>query len=86
MLESHISSHLPTWRTAVVFVNVLKTRFPPSITFMGGAIGVGNTGPCAEFNIQNDPEAAKIVCDSGIKVQSWCDGVLKTSSLHLYLG
>ncbi|KAJ1487697.1 Inosine/uridine-preferring nucleoside hydrolase domain-containing protein [Baffinella frigidus] len=39
-----------------------------SITLMGGAIGSGNRGPCAEFNIQNDPEAAKIVCDSGIKV------------------
>jgi len=31
---------------------------------------VGNRGACAEFNIRNDPEAARIVFDSGGKVNS----------------
>lgn len=35
------------------------------VIFMGGAIGLGNTGVAAEFNIQIDPEAASIVFDSG---------------------
>jgi len=35
---------------------------------MGGAIGSGNTGPAAEFNIQVDPEAAHVVFESGLKV------------------
>mmetsp|Transcript_58363 Transcript_58363/g.137534 ORF Transcript_58363/g.137534 Transcript_58363/m.137534 type:complete len:176 (-) Transcript_58363:402-929(-) len=38
------------------------------IVIMGGAMGVGNTGPVSEFNIQIDPEAAKIVFESGLKV------------------
>jgi len=46
--------------------------FPPEsrpvIFCMGGAIGEGNTGARAEFNIQCDPEAAKIVFESGLKV------------------
>lgn len=37
-----------------------------SITMMGGALGIGNTHPVAEFNIENDPEAARIVFESGI--------------------
>eukprot|EP00882_Tetradesmus_deserticola_P003052 GHRQ01003240.1.p1 GENE.GHRQ01003240.1~~GHRQ01003240.1.p1 ORF type:complete len:358 (+),score=180.11 GHRQ01003240.1:127-1200(+) len=36
------------------------------ITIMGGALGVGNTGPVQEFNIQVDPEAAKVVFEAGV--------------------
>lgn len=36
------------------------------IVFMGGAMGLGNWEPSVEFNIFVDPEAAKIVINSGI--------------------
>lgn len=36
------------------------------IVLMGGAIGVGNASPAAEFNVLADPEAAHIVFTSGI--------------------
>lgn len=36
------------------------------IVFMGGAIGLGNTGVAAEFNMEIDPEAAHVVFHSGI--------------------
>mmetsp|Transcript_19192 Transcript_19192/g.38731 ORF Transcript_19192/g.38731 Transcript_19192/m.38731 type:complete len:327 (+) Transcript_19192:341-1321(+) len=54
-------------------VALLMTLFPEikskinKIVFMGGAIGLGNTGPVMEFNIQIDPEAAAIVLQSGVE-------------------
>jgi purine nucleosidase len=40
-----------------------------NITIMGGAVATeGNVSPCAEANIANDPEAAKIVLESGLDI------------------
>ncbi len=39
------------------------------IVLMGGAIGRGNSGVYAEFNIHYDPEAAKIVFESGLPIR-----------------
>jgi inosine-uridine nucleoside N-ribohydrolase len=41
---------------------------PARIVLMGGAIGLGNVTPAAEFNIWADPEAAARVFASGIEV------------------
>ncbi|KAL4450693.1 hypothetical protein ABPG77_001049 [Micractinium sp. CCAP 211/92] len=38
------------------------------VTIMGGCLGVGNTGPVMEFNIQTDPEAARMVFESGVRL------------------
>ncbi len=38
------------------------------IVLMGGAIGLGNVTPAAEFNIWVDPEAASVVFESGLDV------------------
>lgn len=46
----------------------LKKRIP-QILCMGGSVTTGNYSPCAEFNIYVDPEAAKIVFDSGIVIK-----------------
>jgi len=45
-------------------LNALEKK--PPIFFMGGAVGEGNTGARAEFNVQCDPEAAHIVLESGL--------------------
>jgi len=48
-------------------IAILLKAFPDiknkirEITIMGGAIGLGNWSPAAEFNILVDPEAAAIV-------------------------
>ena len=41
---------------------------PERIVVMGGAIAEGNVTPAAEFNIWEDPEAARRVFESGIEV------------------
>jgi len=38
------------------------------IVLMGGSIGPGNTTPAAEFNIYVDPEAARMVFESGLRI------------------
>jgi len=38
------------------------------VVLMGGAIGLGNVTPAAEFNIGADPEAARAVFESGLPI------------------
>ena len=49
-------------------IDLFPDECRPVIFCMGGAVGDGNTGARAEFNIQCDPEAAKIVFESGLRV------------------
>jgi inosine-uridine nucleoside N-ribohydrolase len=53
-------------------VSQLLTEYPEvrpeRIVLMGGAIGLGNITPAAEFNIWADPEAAAIVFDSELDI------------------
>ena len=62
-------------------IAALLTEFPDvkrmieAIVIMGGAYsvteyGYGNETPVAEFNIYSDPEAAKIVLESGVAVKA----------------
>jgi purine nucleosidase/pyrimidine-specific ribonucleoside hydrolase len=57
----------PLTNIALLLINYPDSgKYISKIVSMGGAMGVGNTGPVAEFNIQVDPEAAQLVFHSKI--------------------
>lgn len=55
-------------------IALLLARYPElagrlgRVVLMGGAVGLGNVTPAAEFNVWQDPEAAKRVFHSGLDV------------------
>ncbi|MFC3189889.1 pyrimidine-specific ribonucleoside hydrolase RihA [Pseudocitrobacter faecalis] len=53
------------------------------IVIMGGAMGLGNWTPAAEFNIYVDPEAAEIVFQSGIPVVMAGLDVTHKAQIHI---
>ena len=55
----------PLTNVALLLARYANAR-PERIILMGGAIGLGNVTPAAEFNIWADPEAAARVFASGI--------------------
>jgi len=57
--------------TNIAMAMRLEPRIIPKIkriVLMGGAVGLGNTTPAAEFNIYVDPEAAHVVFTSGVPI------------------
>jgi inosine-uridine nucleoside N-ribohydrolase len=59
----------PLTNMALLLINYPDcVNYIEKIVLMGGACGIGNTGPVAEFNIQVDPEAAHIVFESNLPI------------------
>ncbi len=59
----------PLTNIALAFLKAPEIRSQiPEIVLMGGSIVGGNASPAAEANIYNDPEAAKVVFESGIPI------------------
>lgn len=56
----------PLTNGAALFILYPEIKDMVEVVLMGGCMGVGNTGPVAEFNLQTDPEAAKIIFNSGV--------------------
>lgn len=60
----------PCTNVAVLLLAYPHLRFKiEKISLMGGGAYIGNRSALAEFNIWNDPEAAKVVADSGIPLE-----------------
>lgn len=58
---------------ALTNIALLLTLYPEvvhmvDIIIMGGCLGIGNTGPVVEFNMQCDPHSAHIVFESGARI------------------
>jgi len=75
MYETIIASPEPVTIVAtgaLTNVALLLTVYPEikskisQLSILGGSIGIGNISPAAEFNILIDPEAARIVFESGL--------------------
>lgn len=59
----------PLTNIALLLINYPDVaKYIEKIVMMGGAMGIGNTGPVAEFNIQVDPEAAHYVFENNIPI------------------
>ena len=59
----------PLTNIALLFQTAPKVKEKVrELAIMGGAFGVGNATPVAEFNILHDPEAADIVFRSGVPI------------------
>lgn len=66
--EVHLIITGPSTNVAKLLLTYPQIKeYIASITFMGGAMKVGNVTPHAEFNVYCDPEAASIVVNSDIK-------------------
>jgi pyrimidine-specific ribonucleoside hydrolase len=69
-------------------VGMLLKRYPDidehveEIVLMGGAVGMGNYTPAAEFNILVDPEAADLVFESDIPVTMVGLDVTREARVH----
>jgi len=65
----HLITLGPLSNVAIALMKYPKLKDGISqITMMGGAVGYGNDTPAAEYNIYADPEAAKMVFESGIPI------------------
>ncbi|KAF2070351.1 hypothetical protein CYY_008338 [Polysphondylium violaceum] len=53
---------------ALLFIVYPDIKSMVDVSLMGGCINIGNMSPAAEFNILVDPEAAKVVYESGVKI------------------
>lgn len=59
----------PLTNVALLLINYPDvTKYIDKLILMGGALGIGNTGAVAEFNIEVDPEAASLVFDSDMNI------------------
>ena len=56
----------PLTNCAILLLVYPEVQEMVEVVVMGGCMGIGNTGPVMEFNMQSDPEAAKIVFESGV--------------------
>lgn len=67
--EIHIIATGPSTNVAKLLLIYPQVKeFIASITFMGGGIKEGNVTAHAEFNVYCDPEACKILVNSGVPV------------------
>jgi inosine-uridine nucleoside N-ribohydrolase len=59
----------PLTNVALLLLNHPSVRdFIDRIVIMGGALGLGNVTPAAEFNVFCDPEAASLVFNSNVNI------------------
>ncbi len=74
----------PLTNIATLFLAYPKVKEKiEKIVIMGGSSGRGNVTPAAEFNIYADPDAAKIVFKSGVKIVVCGLDITSTATLDI---